>query len=682
MPDSEAQKSARQPERLSDSELVALTRDGESAAYAELWRRHYSAGLAVARSFTATFDADDLVSESFANIFKRISQGGGPTTAFRAYLYTSIRNTAASWSRKTRAVPLEHIDQVEDSRFTEESQLEAFDRSLAAQAFRRLPSRWQEVLWYSEVEGMSPREIGPLLAMSANSVAALAYRAREGLRQAWIESHLASLPADSECRWTIEQIAAKLRGKLPRSKQKRVDAHLSTCETCPIVVEEAEEANRRIAFVLLPLAAGIGGAAALTAWQSTQGTAASAETLTTTGAALGGRHSAGAGAPRHSSVLQATSVAVAALTVLAASAAIASMLSDTLGRPAAAPTHSRPIAVAPPPDGTTQTPSLPAAPPVAGVPPLAYSAPVPSGAPPAPTRPVSVIVPLTPVQSVAAPLPTPAAVVVPPVPLAFVQPVVESPAGGSVLTGDSVLVSGTGTPGATITIQLVPQAATIQVADAVTTVVDPSGKWSALVTLSSLSSGTYTLTAVQSANGHSAASASVTVTVRRPIASPTVSSVDTGSGPLGGHLYPIVSGTAAAGATVTIAATGRTTAVTADASGAWSALVVDGVQPGTTILSITQTGTAGDASPAVQSSVAIAPPDVSVSSGTILVSGTPLATIQVRSGQGSWSSATLGADGTWRPAPDGPGSQSPVPFSARYAADDRFGPTMTVDAGR
>ena len=37
---------------------------------------------------------------------------------------------------------------------------------------------------------MSPQQIAPLVGMSANSTAALAYRAREGLRQAWIRAHL------------------------------------------------------------------------------------------------------------------------------------------------------------------------------------------------------------------------------------------------------------------------------------------------------------------------------------------------------------------------------------------------------------------------------------------------------------------------------------------------------------
>ena len=49
------------------------------------------------------------------------------------------------------------------------------------------------MLWHTEVEGQKPADIAPLLGMSANSVSALAYRAREGLRQAFLTQHVGEL---------------------------------------------------------------------------------------------------------------------------------------------------------------------------------------------------------------------------------------------------------------------------------------------------------------------------------------------------------------------------------------------------------------------------------------------------------------------------------------------------------
>ena len=79
-----------------DGDLVLRTRSGDSDAFAELWRRHYRAGVTVARNMTSSLDADDLVQEAYTRIYQSIVHGGGPTGSFRAYLFTSIRNTAAA----------------------------------------------------------------------------------------------------------------------------------------------------------------------------------------------------------------------------------------------------------------------------------------------------------------------------------------------------------------------------------------------------------------------------------------------------------------------------------------------------------------------------------------------------------------------------------------------------------
>ena len=74
----------------------------------------------------------------------------------------------------------------------EDTAVAELDSTLAARAFHRLPERWQTVLWHTEVEQESPAEVAPLLGLTPNGVAALAYRAREGLRQAYLQEHLAN----------------------------------------------------------------------------------------------------------------------------------------------------------------------------------------------------------------------------------------------------------------------------------------------------------------------------------------------------------------------------------------------------------------------------------------------------------------------------------------------------------
>ena len=239
----------------SDAELIESARSGDTSAFAELWRRHYRPAARVARQFTS-IDADDLVSEAYARIFQRVLAGGGPTGAFRPYLYTTIRNLASTWGAASRDIQVDMIEDFEDARIPEDPAAWALDRTLTARAFRGLPERWQTVLWYTEVEGMDPHEVAPIMGITANSVAALSYRAREGLRKAWLQAHISDSTASGECRWTMAHIGDHTRNALSVRDAERMSDHLEGCAKCTIVSEEIEEVGSHLAFVMLPLLLG------------------------------------------------------------------------------------------------------------------------------------------------------------------------------------------------------------------------------------------------------------------------------------------------------------------------------------------------------------------------------------------------------------------------------------------
>lgn len=240
---------------LSDGELVLRTRSGDRGAYAELWRRHSGAGLRAARQFT-WLDADDLVSEAFVRIYRLVLAGGGPMGAFRPYLYTAIRNLARSWGSARHEVAVEDITLFEPEPDPEDPTTAALDRSLTVTAFRTLPPRWQAVLWYTEVEGMDPHEVAPLLGLSANGVAALSYRAREGLRRAWIQAHIADATGPAECRWVAMHFGSAARRALTPRDDERMSRHLATCAHCAILNEEVTEVSSHLSLVLIPLVLG------------------------------------------------------------------------------------------------------------------------------------------------------------------------------------------------------------------------------------------------------------------------------------------------------------------------------------------------------------------------------------------------------------------------------------------
>ena len=280
----------------SDEALVEQTRAGDQRAYAELWRRHFRSGVRVAHQFTSSIDADDLVSEAYTRIYQRVLAGGGPTGAFRPYLFTTIRNLASTWGAARKDVQVDDIADFEDPTTLDDPAAVALDRTLTARAFRTLPDRWQSVLWYTEVEGMDPHEVAPIMGMTANGVAALSYRAREGLRKAWLQAHINDATASGECQWTISKLGDHARRGLSNRDRERMTDHLATCAKCAIINEEVDEVGSRLALVMIPLLlGGVAGGAYLasfgTASSSVQAAAsipALPEAITAGGAATVG----------------------------------------------------------------------------------------------------------------------------------------------------------------------------------------------------------------------------------------------------------------------------------------------------------------------------------------------------------------------------------------------------------
>lgn len=239
----------------SDDALLDQVRGQDTEAFRLLYERHRLAVLNCARQYTTTgFDAEDLAEEAFARVLKLLRAGAGPQTAPRAYLCTVVRHMAADRGR--RSWREETVDDVPEPRAHAEGQVDAMaatvERGYIQRAFETLPHRWRQVLWYGEVEGRKPAEIATLLGMSPRSVSALAYRAREGLRQAYLQAHLgASVPAG--CRRTLERMPAYVRAALPTRSEEQVREHLEDCAFCQSRFLELNELDRDLRGILAPL---------------------------------------------------------------------------------------------------------------------------------------------------------------------------------------------------------------------------------------------------------------------------------------------------------------------------------------------------------------------------------------------------------------------------------------------
>ncbi|MFB7374646.1 sigma-70 family RNA polymerase sigma factor [Streptomyces sp. NPDC056222] len=400
----------------SDADLIQLMRDGDDSAYEELFRRHSEA----VRRYAGTccrdaHTADDLTAEVFARTLQAVRGGAGPEQAVRAYLLTTVRRVAANWTRTQKR---EHLvddfavfaaqaargSEVSDQNASFRAGLDLgadvhamheAEQSLAMQAFRSLPERWQAVLWHTTVEEESPSEVAPLFGLTANATAVLASRAREGLKQAYLQAHVSqSLTAGGDCSRYADRLGAYARGGLRMRAERGLRKHLEECVKCRLAAGELAHVNAGIP-ALLPVAvigwfaAGYSLKAAGIVAGGVAGAAGAGAAAAATGA--GSSSTAGASSAAVAEGLGAPAKAgIAAAVAVAATAGLVWALSGD-PQPVAQPVPSPPavVPVVPPeptpPPKPTPKPTPPPAPPVQAPEPTPTPTPPPPPPKPSPT---------------------------------------------------------------------------------------------------------------------------------------------------------------------------------------------------------------------------------------------------------------------------------------------------------
>jgi RNA polymerase sigma factor (sigma-70 family) len=253
-----------------DAQLLQLVRDGDEEAFGELYRRHVDVARAAARSLLSYGpEAEDVVADAFTRVLSILQRGGGPEEAFRPYLLTCVRHACYDRSQGiARSLPVAPGDMADLAHTRQRGELDPHDRAsnsdLLAQAFATLPERWQLVLWSTEVDGRRPAELAKELGLAPGAVASLAYRAREGLTEAFLSAHL-QRPAAPACAALRPRLAAFVRDNVSGREEASIQGHLDQCEECRGLVNELHELNRPLRGLLVPAVAGVSASAYLAA---------------------------------------------------------------------------------------------------------------------------------------------------------------------------------------------------------------------------------------------------------------------------------------------------------------------------------------------------------------------------------------------------------------------------------
>nr|WSZ16189.1 sigma-70 family RNA polymerase sigma factor [Streptomyces canus] len=434
----------------SDADLIDRMRAGEDTAYAELYRRHAGAVRRYARTCCRDgHTADDLTAEVFARMLQAVRGGHGPEHAVRPYLLTSIRRVAAGWTKSAKREQLVDDFAVFAAQATRSSDVSDDDtldlgadvramhvaeQSMAMQAFRSLPERWQAVLWHTEVEDESPSEVATIFGLDANGTRVLASRAREGLKQAYLQAHVsATLAADEECARYADRLGAYARGGLRTRAERGLRKHLEECAKCRLAAGQIKEVAGGIPAVVPIAVIGWFGAAGyakvigLVAGGAGAGAAGAAgAAAAASGGSSGGAGAGGAAASEGLGAPVKAGIAAGVVAVAAAAVALALIGDDSPARkqdakpPASAPVVE-PADPAPTPSPKKPEPMHPVIPVAAAPSPKPTPPPIPTPTPtpkPTPTPTPTPTPEPTPPQR---PTPTPTPRPTPPPPPAVYQ---------------------------------------------------------------------------------------------------------------------------------------------------------------------------------------------------------------------------------------------------------------------
>ena len=239
---------------VSEDELLDRAREGDRSAFGTLYLRHRDAARKVAgMCASSAADAEDAVAEGFARVFAALPRMAGRQIAFRPYLLTCVRNAATDRLRRERRIDLrEQMPETPGTAQADDMALLGLERNLVGEALQALPARWRTVLWLTEVEGLSPAEVSRRIGIKPNAVAALAYRARKGLREAYLQAHLKA-EASEECRATVSRLGNYVRGDLAEKERLAVQAHLDACAKCRCRRDELTDVNATLRNAFLPV---------------------------------------------------------------------------------------------------------------------------------------------------------------------------------------------------------------------------------------------------------------------------------------------------------------------------------------------------------------------------------------------------------------------------------------------
>ncbi len=176
---------------MEDQQLAARVRQGDVAAFEQLFRLYYAPLVHFAvRMVPALSEAEEIVQRVFVSLWRRRAVWS-PHVSVAAYLYGAVRNEALKYCQRQRpTVSLEDIENTVSGSVCPDQQLLAGELAdLVEQWLSELPTQRRLIFSLSRDHGLSYAEIAQVLGISIKTVETQMGRALRQLRerlQAWL----------------------------------------------------------------------------------------------------------------------------------------------------------------------------------------------------------------------------------------------------------------------------------------------------------------------------------------------------------------------------------------------------------------------------------------------------------------------------------------------------------------
>jgi RNA polymerase sigma-70 factor, ECF subfamily len=173
------------PEK-SDRELLALVREGNHQAFAELVQRHTGRFYRLAYRYVQNREtAEDVVQDAFLKLWENPAIWRPERSSkFTTWFYRIVVNLCLDWQKKKRPMPLdEAIPVADDAETIDESMTRLQAQKLLEKEIAGLPERQRTALNLCFDEEFSNQEAAEAMGLNLKALQSLIMRAKTSLRE-------------------------------------------------------------------------------------------------------------------------------------------------------------------------------------------------------------------------------------------------------------------------------------------------------------------------------------------------------------------------------------------------------------------------------------------------------------------------------------------------------------------